>query len=128
MTNVTLRTGVDLLEVTRLEEAIGRHGQAFLDRIYTPRELKLVGESSGSLAARFAAKEAVAKALGTGIGKVGWHDIEILRGPQGEPVLHLHEEAQQLADLLGLSTWSLSLSHPREHAVASVVAIGGKPQ
>ncbi|MCU0486059.1 MAG: holo-ACP synthase [Anaerolineales bacterium] len=119
-----LRTGVDLIEVERVRAAIQRHGQQFLQRIYTPQELDEVGKNEISLAARFAAKEAVAKALGTGIGKISFQDIEILRGDLGEPVLHLHHAAAELADSLGLDTWSISLSHTQEHAVAMVVALG----
>ena len=77
-----------------------------------------------SLAARFAAKEAVAKAFGTGIGHISWHDIEICRGPSGEPVLKLHDAAQELAEKDQLSTWSISLSHSQNYAIAFVVALG----
>jgi holo-[acyl-carrier protein] synthase len=117
-----LKTGIDLIEVDRIQGAIERHGRRFLERVYTRRELAEVGSSPASLAARFAAKEAVSKALGTGIGAVGWCEIEVLRGPAQEPVLHLHGEAARLAQEAGLSTWSISLSHTRTHAVAVVVA------
>jgi holo-[acyl-carrier protein] synthase len=120
-----LRTGVDLIEVDRIEQAIARHGERFLQRIYTLQELAQVGQSTPSLAARWAAKEAVAKALGTGIGDVEWLEIEILRGPNQEPVLHLHGNAQRLADEQNLHVWSLSMSHTREHAIAMVVAQTG---
>ena len=73
-----LSSGVDLVEIQRLQAAIDRHGERFLNRIFTPRELEEVGQNTASLAARFAAKEAVSKALGTGIGPVNWHEIEIL--------------------------------------------------
>jgi holo-[acyl-carrier protein] synthase len=118
-----IRTGVDFLEIDRLRETVERHGQHFMARIFTPSEQTECGHNYPSLAARFAAKEAVSKALGTGIGDVGWQDIEILRGDNGEPVLSLHGYAQRLAVDLGLKTWSISLSHTREHAVAMVVAI-----
>lgn len=119
-----LRTGVDLIEVERIRQAIEKHGARFLARIYTPQELAQVGERAPSLAARWAAKEAVAKALGTGIGDVEWVEIEILRGPNKEPVLHLHGNAQRLAEQHGLTNWSISLSHTHEHAIAMVVAQG----
>jgi holo-[acyl-carrier protein] synthase len=119
-----LRTGVDLIELDRVESAIQRHGVRFLERVFTPRELEEVGENIASLAGRFAAKEATAKALGTGIGDVGWQEIEILRGPARQPRLFLHGRASNLADELDLETWSLSLSHTRTHAIALVVAIG----
>jgi holo-[acyl-carrier protein] synthase len=119
-----LATGVDLIEIERIQEAIARHGERFLRRVYTDRELDLCGQASASLAVRFAAKEAVAKALGTGIGEVRWQDIEILRDDMRAPVLHLHGDAQKLADSLGLQTWSVSLSHTDTHAIAFVVALG----
>lgn len=117
-----LLTGVDLLEVSRLAEAIARHGDRFLNRVYTPRELDQIKGNLPSLAARFAGKEAVAKALATGIGPVSWLDIEILRGPAREPVLHLFGDAKQLADKRGITQWAISLSHTHEHALAFVVA------
>jgi holo-[acyl-carrier protein] synthase len=121
---MNLRTGVDSIELERVEATIQRYGQRFLERVFTPRELADVGENVASLAVRFAAKEATAKALGTGIGDVGWQEIEILRGPARQPDLHLHGRASDLADNLELETWSLSLTHNRSHAIALVVAIG----
>lgn len=117
-----LRIGVDLIEIKRLEEAIQRHGERFTGRVFTPLEMLECGASLASLAGRFAAKEAVAKALGTGIGAVTWQDIEIQRGPSRQPVLCLRGEAARLAAELGLQQWSLSLSHTHTHAVAMVVA------
>jgi holo-[acyl-carrier protein] synthase len=119
-----LATGVDLVEIDRFETTIQRYGDKFLDRIYTPQELSEAGASLASLAARFAAKEAVAKALGCGIGQVAWREIEVLRGPERQPLLTLHGAASRLARELGLEDWSISLSHSRTHAVALVVALG----
>jgi holo-[acyl-carrier protein] synthase len=121
---MTLRTGVDLLEISRLREAIERHGERFLARIFTSTEREQCGENYPSLAARFAAKEAVAKALGTGLGEVAFTDIEIVRGENREPILHLHGKAKEVAEELKLTEWAISLSHTHEHAVASVVAMG----
>jgi holo-[acyl-carrier protein] synthase len=121
---MTLRTGVDLLEISRLQDALERHGERFLARIYTPAERNLCAGQAASLAARFAAKEAVAKALGTGLGDIAWTDIEILRADSGAPVLRLYGKASSLADELGLREWSLSISHTHEYAVALVVANG----
>ena len=117
-----LRTGVDLIEISRIEEVVSRHGKHYLERIYTPAELELCGKRVESLAGRFAAKEAVAKALGCGIGDVEWKEIEILGDEQHAPVLHLHGKATQEADKLGLTSWSISLSHSQSHAIAFVVA------
>lgn len=120
---MSLHTGVDMVEVRRLREAIERHGDRFLKRIYTPRELEQLSGNLASLAARFAAKEAVAKALGTGIGDLSWLEVEILRGERKEPVLQLHGAALALAEKHGITRWSLSISHTQEHAIAFVVAI-----
>ena len=118
-----LRTGVDFLEIERLRESTQRYGEHFLARIFTPAEQAECAGSYASLAARFAAKEAVSKALGTGIGDVGWRDVEILRAESGAPQLVLHGYAERLATQLGLRIWSVSLSHTRDHAIAMVVAI-----
>lgn len=119
-----LATGVDLIEIERFERAVKRHGVRFLQRVYTPRELADAGQNCASLAARFAAKEAAAKALGTGIGKIRWQEIEILRGAERQPTLYLHGQAAILAQMLNLQSWSLSLSHSQAYAVAFVVAMG----
>jgi len=116
-------SGVDLIEVERIRAAVARHGERFLARVYTPGELEQVGDNMPSLAARWAAKEAVAKALGTGIGDVEWLEIEVLRGPNKEPRLTLSGRAQAIAAEKGLTNWSVSLSHTHEHAIAQVVAL-----
>jgi holo-[acyl-carrier protein] synthase len=119
-----LRTGVDLIEISRVSEVIARHGKHYLERIYTFAELEQCGKNVESLAGRFAAKEAVAKALGTGIGVVAWKEIEILGDEQNAPVLHLLGAAQQISNRLGLMEWSVSISHSLSHAAAIAVAIG----
>jgi holo-[acyl-carrier protein] synthase len=119
-----LATGVDLIELIRVEAAIDKHGDQFLERIYTPKERSLFRNSLESLAVRFAAKEAVSKALGCGIGDVSWQEIEVLRDDMDTPVLILHGNAQQRAALLGFQTWSVSLSHTDRYAIAFVAAIG----
>jgi holo-[acyl-carrier protein] synthase len=120
----SLRTGVDIIEIERFSSAYQRYHGRLLQRIFTSMELVENGENMSSLAARFAAKEAVAKAFGTGIGQISWHDIEICRGPLGEPVLKLHGAAQKLAEKDQLSTWSISLSHSQKYAIAFAVAMG----
>ena|SRR3989338_2069306 len=119
-----LRTGVDIIEVSRIDDAILRHGERFFRRFFTPQELIDAGGRTPALAARFAAKEAVAKALGCGIGDVGWKDIEILRVERRAPAVVLHGPARQLAAELDLTDWALSMSHTHEHAIALVVASG----
>ena len=122
-----LRTGIDLIEVERVARAAERHGDRFYERVYTPAELERCGGRFSALAARFAAKEAAAKALGTGIGDVRWTDFEVLHDERGRPELVLHGRAAELAAELALVHWSISLSHTREHAVAVVVAQGECP-
>jgi holo-[acyl-carrier protein] synthase len=117
-------TGIDLIEIERFQSAIDRHGDRLLKKIFTPLELSDVGDKPASLAARFAAKEAVAKSLGTGIGPIGWQEIEIIRADTGQPILQLAGAAAQLASQRGLSNWSISLSHTQTHAVAIAAAIG----
>ncbi len=119
-----LRIGVDLIEVERIQQAMERYGERFYARFFTSTEREQAGGIPARLAARFAAKEATAKALGTGIGDVCWVDIEILSDERGRPHLKLHRAAAQLADELGLPHWQVSLSHTHDHAVAFVVALG----
>jgi holo-[acyl-carrier protein] synthase len=119
-----LRTGVDLIEVARIERTLSRFGERFLNRCFTAHEYEGVQRRAESLAARFAAKEAVMKVLGRGITEIDWREIEIVSGHNRQPELRLHGEAQHLAQRLGLREWSLSLSHTHEHALAFVVAIG----
>jgi holo-[acyl-carrier protein] synthase len=117
-----LAIGVDLIEIERVQGVIIRHGAHFMKRIFTQAELNEVAEQPASLAARFAAKEAAAKALGTGIGRIGWQEIEVLYGPSREPCMKLSGGAAVLAGELGLQKWSVSLSHTHSHAIAMVVA------
>jgi len=119
-----LATGVDLIEIARIDEVVARHGKHYLERVFTPAELEYCGKRAESLAGRFAAKEAVAKALGTGIGDISWKEIEILGDEQNAPTLNLHGMAESKAKELGLMTWSVSISHSQSHSVAVVVAIG----
>jgi holo-[acyl-carrier protein] synthase len=119
-----LATGVDIIEIRRFEGTIERQGERFRKRFYTARELEQIGNNIASLAVRFAAKEAVSKALGTGMGTVRPIDMEVLRDEKRAPHLHLHGEAKRVAENLGLHTWSISLSHSDKYAVAFVVAVG----
>lgn len=121
-----LKTGVDIVETGRFKELHPPIFTRFLERVFTPQEISEAGQSIEYLAGRFAAKEAVVKALGTGIGVVSWQDVEILRGKEGEPVLTLRGKAKEVAEAEGLTLWSLSISHTHEHAVAMVVAAGGQ--
>jgi holo-[acyl-carrier protein] synthase len=117
-----MRSGVDMIEVDRIDQAILRYGERFFMRFFTEQELIDAAGSTPALAARFAAKEAVSKALGTGIGDVGWKEIEIVNGPRRQPVLVLRGRARELSAELGLHEWAVSLSHTHEHAIAVAVA------
>ncbi len=113
--------GVDIVEIARIEKAITRRGDGFLHRVYTEPELKLCHEKSASLAARFAGKEAIIKAIGTRNNGIGWREIEILAEPNGKPLVYLHGKAQNQADSLDLDRLAISLSHSKEYAIAFVV-------
>ncbi len=113
--------GVDIIEIARVEKAIARWGERFLKRIYTEREIELCQNRVSTLAARFAAKEATMKALGTGTEEVGWQDVETIPDSRGQPVIYLHGRSQIRAEEIGLKNLVISLSHSREYAIASVI-------
>jgi holo-[acyl-carrier protein] synthase len=127
-------TGVDIVEISRIELAVARWGDRLLQRVFTPGEQRDSGGRAASLAARWAAKEAAAKALGLGLYGFGaavavgseqamrLHDIEVRRAPSGQPLLVLHGRAAERAAALGWQSAALSLSHSRDYAVAFVVA------
>ena len=122
-----MAVGVDLIEVTRVERVLARYGERFLQRVFTPAEVRYTRGRVPELAVRFAAKEAVAKALGVGVRMlaadgVDWREVEVLGDHRGRPEVTLHGRAAERAAELGLSQWAVSLSHTREHAVAFVVA------
>lgn len=119
-----LAVGVDLVEQERLVRTWERFGDHFLHKVFTDIELAQAHGRIERLAGRFAAKEACAKALGTGIGQIRWHDIEIIRLPSGKPGLRLHGAAVERARLLGLSAFDVSISDTHEHALAVVVGVG----
>ena len=121
------RVGVDLVEVERVRRVVERYGSRFVDRVYTPAEQDYCRGRITSLAARWAAKEATAKSLACGIGDVGWRDIEVLNDERGAPCLRLYGAALARAQALGLTAWSISLSHTQEYAVAFVVATDEAP-
>jgi holo-[acyl-carrier protein] synthase len=122
---VIVGTGTDLTEISRIEQTVQRHGERFLERVYTPAEMRYCQRkknSAESLAARFAAKEAGAKALGTGIAKgVSWREIEVTHLPGGRPTLLFHGRAAERAQQMGVNAAHLSLSHGRDLAIAMVI-------
>lgn len=126
---MALSVGVDVVELARLQRAVDRFGYRFLARIYTAEELVYARGRVPELAARFAAKEAVSKALGVGMRHlsahgIGWHEVEVLGDLRGKPLLRLSGRARELARELGLREWAVSLSHERDRALAFVVAQG----
>ena len=118
-----LVAGTDLVEIPRIAGVIERHGERFLHRVFTPDELAACECRPDSLAARWAAKEAVAKALGTGIGQVAFREIEIIQDDCRCPGVRLHGAAQVLAAERGLTQWAISLAHDGGLALAFVVAM-----
>jgi holo-[acyl-carrier protein] synthase len=118
-------TGIDLTEIPRIQQSHERFGVRFLNRVYTQAEQAYClrkRNSAESLAARFAAKEAAAKALGTGISHgINWLEIEVVREPSGRPTLAFHGRAAEFARRLGVVRASLSLTHTDELAMASVI-------
>lgn len=114
-------TGIDIVEIARIEKAMSRWRERFLKRIYTEKEIALCRNRASALAAHFAAKEAAMKALGTGTKVVGWQEIETLASPSGQPIVYLYGKAQSRAEEIGLKGLAISLSHSQEYAVASVV-------
>jgi holo-[acyl-carrier protein] synthase len=110
--------GVDIVEIARLEKAIARWGEDFLRRVYTDSELKLYRKKLPSLAARFAAKEAVIKALGKPEPGASLKDVEVLSGPSGQPLVNLYGRTRQQAEKMGLGNLAVTLSHSKEYAVA----------
>ena len=122
-------TGIDLTEIGRIQHSMERYGQRFLDHVYTASEQAYClrrRKAAESFAARFAAKEAGAKALGTGISQgVSWLEIEVVRPPRSRPTLCFHGRAAEIAARLGATRAALSITHTAALAMASVVLEDG---
>ena len=118
-----LITGTDLIEIERIANTLETYGQRFLKRIYTEHEINFCKGKANSLAGRFAAKEAVMKALGTGIRGLKWKDIEVLSKRGKAPQIILRDNALNIAKKQNINNLSVSLSHSKEYAIASVVGI-----
>ena len=122
--------GIDIVDVSRIESMLDTHGQKFIDRCFTPKEQEASDVSAKGLraerfAARYAAKEAVLKALGTGLsGGIEWIEIGVIR-EDGPPMVELCGRAAEVAAEAGITEWRLSLSHSGGMAMASVIGIGG---
>lgn len=120
-----IAAGVDVIEIERIGRTLRDFGERFLRRVYTERERERYGTRVPELAARFAAKEATSKALGTGIRGIRWREMEILANRRGKPVLVLHGAAAERAARLGLVAFDVSLTHSRTAATAFVVGLRG---
>lgn len=119
-------TGIDITEVARVAASIERFGERFLNRVYTPNEIAYCRSrkrgANQSFAARFAAKEAAMKAIGTGLRRgVTWHDVEVGREPGGRPTIIFHGKAAEFAAKLGMKRAALSLTHTKHEAMAQVI-------
>ena len=119
-----LSVGVDIIELARMERALSHSRARFLQRIYTPAEQALCRDILAELAVRFSGKEAISKALGTGLVGIAWTEMEILADPRGKPIVTLSGRAALRARELGLTEWAISLSHSDSYALAMVVAQG----
>jgi len=119
--------GIDLVDCPRIEEMINRHGERFIDRVFTVAEQAYADKNKNSVekyAGRFAAKEAILKLMGTGWrGKIAWTDIEIINNNNGQPKVTLDGEVKSIADELGISQISISITHTANFAIASAVAL-----
>jgi holo-[acyl-carrier protein] synthase len=118
-----IAVGIDIIEIARIQRTYDDFGERFLNRVYTERERERYRGRINELAARFAAKEATSKALGTGIVGIRWREMEVLPNRRGKPILILHGQAAERARNLGLTDFSVSLTHSRTDAMAFVVAV-----
>ncbi|MGM0471133.1 MAG: holo-ACP synthase [Bacillota bacterium] len=121
--------GVDIIEVTRIKESWQRFGERFLNRIFTTGEIDYSLQQSSPeihLAVRFAAKEAVVKALGTGLRGMKWTEIEVIKTELGQPMIKLHNQAQAVAEDLAVAEVLISLSHTKQQAVAYALAVANE--
>ena len=115
-------TGIDIIEIDRIQNVLSQYGNRFLNKIFTPDEIQYCRGRSPNLAGRFAAKEATMKALKTGARGVSWKDIEVIKASNGAPSIKLYNRALARSESLGVSSLSISFSHSRDYAVASVIA------
>jgi holo-[acyl-carrier protein] synthase len=124
----THAVGIDMIEIDRVRKVLAKHPERFIERVYTPAEAAFCRGRIPELAARFAAKEAVMKALGTGARSVAWRDIEILPDRRGKPLVYLWGGAKRRAEVIGLTAIDVSLTHLETFAMAAVVATAERPE
>jgi len=124
--NSQLTSGIDLIEIERIAATVDRFGERFLNRVYTERELLYCRGRVERLAGRFAVKEAVSKALGIGIRRIRWRDVEVLPNWEGKPIVSLHGKARSEAERRHISGMEVSITHSRGMAAAMAVAFEGR--
>ena len=124
----THAVGIDMIEIDRVAKVLAKHPRRFIERVYTPEEAAFCRGRVPELAARFAAKEAVMKALGTGARSVAWRDIEVLPDRRGKPLVYLYGGAAKRAETIGLVAIDVSLSHLESFALAAVVCTAQRPE
>jgi holo-[acyl-carrier protein] synthase len=122
-----MAVGVDIIEIPRVRKVLEKHPDRFLRRVYTPEEAAVCRGRISELAARFAAKEAVMKALGTGARGLAWREIEILPNRRGKPLVYLHGDAKKRGEAIGLRGIDVSLTHDADLAIAVVVGMAEEP-
>ena len=120
---VNIAVGIDIIEVGRVRKVFERHGERFLQRVFTEAEVRQCRGKVTRLAGRFAAKEAISKALGTGIHGVAWREMEVVQLRSGRPTVRLHGNAKRRAELLGLSAFDVSIADLKEFSIAIAVAL-----
>ncbi|HLG66094.1 MAG TPA: holo-ACP synthase [Ktedonosporobacter sp.] len=120
---VNIAVGIDIIEVARVRKVYEKHGERFLKRVFTEREVQQCRGKATRLAGRFAAKEAISKALGTGIHGVAWREMEVVQLRSGRPTVRLHGNAKRRAEQLGLSAFDVSIADLVEFSIAIAVAI-----
>jgi holo-[acyl-carrier protein] synthase len=124
---VNIAVGIDIIEVDRVRKVYEHHGERFLKRVFTEMEVRQCRGKATRLAGRFAAKEAISKALGTGIHGVAWHEMEIVQLRSGRPTVTLHGNAKRRAELLGISAFDISIADLNAFSIAVAVAIQTNP-
>jgi holo-[acyl-carrier protein] synthase len=124
---VNVAVGIDIIEVSRVRKVFEHHGERFLKRVFTEIEARQCRGKPERLASRFAAKEAISKALGTGIHGVAWREMEVVQLRSGRPSVRLHGNAKRRAELLGLSAFDVSMADLKDLSIAIAVAIQTAP-
>jgi holo-[acyl-carrier protein] synthase len=120
---VNVAVGIDIIEVGRVRKVLEKHGERFLSRVFTPNEVRQCRGKVSRLAGRFAAKEAISKALGTGLHGVAWREMEVVQLRSGRPTVTLHGNAKRRAELLGISAFDVSIADLAEFSIAIAVAV-----